>query len=279
MQKVFAFRFDIDTPKCLGQGVPPLLELGERLGAPFTFFLNVGRSVSLLNFLRMKLQPKAVETAPAAAFSALQKLGPASYVYTALCNPRIAPKFSEIVRRIPRFHELGIHGGHNHDLWHHHVNSWTPEKTIAEVRWSLDWLRRHDLAVDGFSSPGWSERADLAQILCELGFKYRADRHGPSATGVQRENGILNVGTNLTGEPGGVAYLENQRALGRSDNEVMKDFESRLAESPHYAVVYDHPYFAGLRELDMIEKMVQRARELGFEVVTLGEIARRGCAA
>ena len=41
------FRFDIDTHKCIRDGVPNLLELFDKYNVPFGFFLNTGKSISL----------------------------------------------------------------------------------------------------------------------------------------------------------------------------------------------------------------------------------------
>ena len=41
-----AFRFDIDTHKCIRDDVPNLLEISEERDVKFTFFLNSGRAIS-----------------------------------------------------------------------------------------------------------------------------------------------------------------------------------------------------------------------------------------
>ena len=42
--KLCCFRFDADTHVCVSVGIPRLVELGNRLGARFTFFVNMGRA-------------------------------------------------------------------------------------------------------------------------------------------------------------------------------------------------------------------------------------------
>lgn len=44
--RLFCLRFDIDIYRCMRDGVPNLIELGERTKARFTFFANMGKSVS-----------------------------------------------------------------------------------------------------------------------------------------------------------------------------------------------------------------------------------------
>ena len=210
--KVFALRFDIDTPKCLAEGVPPLIDLAEAHGVRFSFYLTVGRSVSIPNFLAARFSGKAGEPS-AAALSARQKLGWRDYLYTALVNPKIGPTFRNIVHRLAASQELGLHGGRNHELWHHQSPTWSHEKTKDEVQWAVDWLRKEGFPVKGFSSPGWTSPPDLAQVLAEAGFKYRADRHGEGAVGCVQEGPLLNVGTNFTGEPGGTGVMPENSAL------------------------------------------------------------------
>lgn len=269
--KWFAFRFDIDTPKCLEQGVPPLVNLAERLGVRFTFFLHVGRSISLVHSLGRKRKGPGLPSA--ASLSALQKLGAAQYVRTALLNPLIAASALDQVKRLAQTQELGLHGGRNHELWHHGASTWSTTRLQEEIEWSLGWLKSHGLSVKGFSSPGWTEHQDLPHLLENFGFQYRADRHGRDESWGRKEGQLVNLATNLTGEPGGVAYIEHLRALGKTDSEIVADLRERLRVANDYAVAYDHPYFAGLREITLLEKIIGVVKDEGFQIVTLGEMA------
>ena len=46
MKHKLVCRFDIDTHKCIRDGVPNLLEISEERNVRFTFFLNAGRAIS-----------------------------------------------------------------------------------------------------------------------------------------------------------------------------------------------------------------------------------------
>ena len=50
--KYIAFRFDIDTHKCIQVGVPNLIRLATELDTPFTFFINMGRGTSRRNVIK-----------------------------------------------------------------------------------------------------------------------------------------------------------------------------------------------------------------------------------
>ncbi len=255
------------------EGVPPLIDLAERLDIKFTFFLHVGRSISLRHqlFGKKKTIPNC-----AASLPARKKLGFKQFLYTALINPKIGPTAPEIVKRIFESQELGLHGGTNHDLWHHGADQWSREKIEQDIKSSLAWLADLGIKVQGFSSPGWTDTPHLVPILENLGFQYRADRHGEKETEVVTEgNRLLNIPTNIVGEPGGVAFLEHMRARNLSDDEILADFTRRLENIGSCAIAYDHPYYAGVFEIPLIERLIKIVQDRGFKIVPLGELTRK----
>lgn len=276
--KTFSFRFDIDTPTCLVEGAPRLMNLAERLGVKFTFFLSVGKSISRRDFILRKLRGGGVEEECAAALSARAKLGNRRYAQLALLNPTIGARHPGLVRDLAQSQELGLHGGRNHDTWHRSAGGWSKERVCAELDWALSRLAEVPVQVHGFSCPGWTSAPGLAEALAERGFKYRADRHGLNEKGVVREAGgsLANLATNLVGEPGGVAFLEHMRALGRSDQEIREYFAKRLNEIGNTVVAYDHPYFAGVHELELVETCVKQAQDAGYTIVPMRDLVAAG---
>ncbi len=274
--RTLCIRFDIDTPTCLREGVPRLLDLGERLGIRFTFFLSVGRAVSRRGALRRILTRSRARTPRAAGFSSLRKLGAPAYAKLALLNPEIGRGSPGIVDRLARASDLGLHGGRNHDTWQNGAHAWSPQRVERELDWALAWLRGRGIRVVGFSSPGWTVPADLPRLLVERGFLFRADRYGARLKGgVEERPGFLNLATNLAGEPGGVAYLEHMRARGLADADIRREFRTSLRAIGDYAVLYDHPCYAGLQAVGLLEGLVEVAREEGFELVTMSDMAAR----
>jgi len=272
--KTFAFRFDIDTPTCLDEGVPRLLDLSERLGLRFSFFLCLGRSVSRLGVLSRSLQRTRRQEARAAGYSARKKLGFFRYVRLALLNPEIGRGASALVRRLSESADLGLHGGWNHDHWHHQAREWPRSRIEAELDWGVARLADLGVSVSGFCSPGWNAPDGLPELLHARGFSFRADRYGGDETGaVVEPPGVVNLATNILGEPGGVAYLEHMRARGLTDAGIRDAFRKRLREVGDYAVTYDHPYYAGLHALGLVEDLVRVAVDEGFEVITMAEMA------
>ncbi len=273
--KTLSIRFDIDTPTCLREGVPRLLDLNERLAFRATYFLSVGRAVSRADALGRLLAPRHAATRRAAALSARQKLGLRRYARLALLNPEIGRGSPGIVARLSRSAEVGLHGGRNHDVWHHQAGDWPRARVEAEIDWALAWLSSQGIAVLGFACPGFTEPAELAAVLQERGFLYRADRHGAELRGaIEERPGFFNLATNLLGEPGGVAYLENKRARGLADAEIRQEFRRDLAAAGDQAVMYDHPYYAGIHALGRRADLVEIAREEGYTIVPMSDLAR-----
>ena len=281
MAKLFSVRFDVDTHRCVREGMPALARLGRDLGAPFTFFVNMGRAVSRTTFIRRALGVRggSRREGVASKFSARSKLGMGGYVYAALVNPRVGAGATHVIREAASLgHEIGLHGGRNHAVWQEQGSDWERTRVAAEIDAVLPELTAllDGKPPAGFASPGWATHPELPGVLAERGFSYVADLHGPSpASGdAQASAGPLPmVRTQLTGEPGGVAYLEHLRAIGLSDAALEERFIGDLERSGDHVVVYDHPYFAGIRQLSTISRMVELARGSGYDVVPLAALA------
>jgi peptidoglycan/xylan/chitin deacetylase (PgdA/CDA1 family) len=280
MPRYFSFRFDVDTHRCLALGVPELLKLGARLDVRFTFFVNMGRAVSRPQFVGKLLRARGGGRNGRRVYrlSSMQKLGLRDYLTAAVLNPKVGSSYGCVLRETEaRGHEIGLHGGRNHAGWQSSGRFWSRSKLESEVAWGLAALDAACLSRPvGFASPGWQGSIELVSVLEEYGFHYVADAHGVGLERVGpwgRNRSLIEVSTGILGEPGGVGYLEYMRARGHSDGEVLADFAARLDATRDFAVVYDHPFYAGLRELATIEAMVGAARERGFEVVPLRELA------
>jgi peptidoglycan/xylan/chitin deacetylase (PgdA/CDA1 family) len=275
VDRYFCFRFDVDTHRCIRRGVPNLVDLGDRMDAPFTFFVNMGRAVS-----RARLLSRGTADV-AAKLPGRAKLGARDALVAAILNPYVGAGSPGVVNvAIDAGHEVGLHGGANHADWQADAHLWAPRRVREEVAAGLRVMEEATgHRPQGFASPGWNAPDSLPGILEELGFRYVADRHGPEAGEGKEGKGdvrvapeterLADIRTAITAEPGGVAYLENLRARGVGDEDIRTDFRERLQYAGRLAVVYDHPYFAGIRELDMVRDMVEMARDLGFRVVRL----------
>jgi len=275
--KYFCFRFDVDTHKCLQEGVPPLLSLARDLNVKFTFFVNFGQAVNRFSFIRaiVKKPQKATETK---SLSALTKLGVKDYVFISLFNPFIGNRDRQILKNIEKNrHEIGLHGGKNHETWSRYAHRWTVEEIRNELIWGREQIKRISdrEPISGFASPSWNGSEKINNILREFNFTYVADIHSdqPIETVLMRK-GLKYIPTNITGEPEGVGYIEYCRASQMSDLEILIDFQNKLNARKKLATVYDHPYYAGIKELNLVKSMIQMAKAMDYKIVTMREIAK-----
>ncbi len=277
--KYICFRFDVDTPRCIKKGVPNLIRLSKNLDVPFTFFINMGRGTSRWSFIKKMLPFRSKSISQTAKkLSNFKKLGLWDYFLMALINPQVGNSHPDIIKSLKKAgHEVGLHGGSNHGEWQNESQSWGGEKFYKEITPALNSLTKFlGEKPLGFSSPGWCGSNDLNIILESLDFHYVADTYGENLkkiTSTQKESKLLQVPTNILGDCG-VAYLENLRARNMNDNAILKDFSSKLDERL-FAVLYDHPYYAGIKELSMMERMVDLARSKGFQIVTLKTLVEK----
>lgn len=276
MDRYLCLRFDVDTHRCIRTGVPNLLDLSARIDVPLTFFVNMGRAVSRAHLVRRLIRGAPAAPDAAEKLAARAKLGPWDALVAALLNPPVGAGSPRILDAVHAGgHELGLHGGTNHAAWQADARSWSSHRLEEEISGALGQLvAETGRRPRGFASPGWNSPEGLAPLLEELGFRYVADAHGAHRPALSRPAGcrrLLSVRTNLSGEPGGVAYLEHLRARGLDDQAIREDFRQRLGSAGRLAVLYDHPYFAGIHELSLIEELVDVATDAGFRVVALRE--------
>lgn len=278
MTKYFCFRFDVDTHRCLRVGIPNLIDLGQELDVSFTFFVNMGRAIIRSHSLQKLVSPNPKQAVKIVKLSNLKKLGVVDYVITSVLNPEVGSSQLNVIKYLYQTgHEVGLHGGMNHALWQNSGAEWSAEKIQKEIEWGLKKLAQARIDKPlGFASPGWQGSPNLHIILERLGFRYVADVHSDNYEDIVKPNTKLNlieVPTNIVGEPGGVGYIEHLRARGLEDGQIIQDFKRRL-EGKKLAVVYDHPYYAGIQELPILKKIILTARSMGFEVTTLQNIVR-----
>lgn len=268
--KKIVFRFDIDTHKCIRDGVPNLLELSDKYNVPFSFFLNTGKSISLKESIKSMVSKNNKERNEVQMMGAIQKLGFIEYVYTALINPKVSYYKKQIFDLLNSNCEVGIHGGRNHAIWQNHAKEWNREKVINEIDYAINNIRKikSDYQLKGFASPAWVHPDSLDDVLKERGFLYSADFHEIGANPVVINNDFKTIGVNLFGEPGGVAFFENCRVKNYSTKKIV-DIVMEFTNKYDTVILYDHPYYAGVKELDCISKIIESLQEKNIAICTL----------
>ena len=275
MPKQLVISFDIDTHKCIRDGVPNLVKLANETGVKFTFFLNTGRSISVKESLKQLLGKTDGEVEAAAHMSAMQKLGKRDYLLAAIVNPKLRIYKKQIRELIDSGCEVGLHGGRNHALWACHSKDYSPEQIKAELKEAIDSIKKIDnrFAPKGFASPEWKSTDCLPGVLKELGFEYFRDNHGLDQEEIRYGKELPEMFVNLLGEPGGVAFFENERSNHRTTEEIVEDVLEAI-QKHDTTVLYDHPYYAGGNEIETIRLIIECAKEQGIKIVTLGEVLR-----
>lgn len=280
MAKV-AFRFDIDSHKCIRDGVPILLELSHRYSVPFTFYVNVGKAVSRIDTMRSVLYNSGERHAEEVQMlSARQKLGTKDYLYAAVVNPKLA-KYRENIIAIARSGcELGLHGGINHSHWYTHALKWSYERVRKDLEEALRRMKRivPKYCPQGFAAPGFVVNNVIGRVLKDLGFQYSSNWHENNAAEVYKvRGGIPDVGVNLCGEPGGVAFWEYAAASGWTDWRTV-DYFMNMLNTHGEVVVFDHPYFVAVQKAELLERTIVSVIGQGHQIVAMRELAAdRNC--
>lgn len=266
------FRFDIDTHKCIRDGVPPILALFKKYNRSATFFLNTGKSIEHNHALQSFFVKKTMKE-EVVSLSALKKLGPRDYLQVLLFNPTISKNYKKNINDlINSSNEIGLHGGHNHEEWHYFAKTWGKERAHQEIKWGIEQLKKYkkDLAIEGFASPGWNGSSVIDASLSEMGFSYVSDIHTDKPDQKIIKNGKFHkIPTNISGEPGGVGYIEHCRAKGMSSKDIIKDFRNKLEQRKKFAIIYDHPYYVGVQEIDILEEMIKVGLSMKFSIIPM----------
>lgn len=270
MAKV-AFRFDIDSHKCMRDGVPILLDISETYEVPFTFYVNFGRAISLVDTLTADRSENIDDVK---MLSALEKLGWKDYIYAALVNPKMTKYKTEMQNLLHSSCEIGIHGGKNHSHWYKNASQWDYEKVYSEIQWAISVLNKiaPGYNVEGFAAPGFVTSDVVNKVLIDCGFKYCSNAYSNgldeivSATGEFRE-----VCVNLCGEPGGIAYWEYAKAMDWSDGQTLQYFMN-MVEKHEKVLVFDHPYFAAVKKESLIRKTIETLLADGHEIITVNKL-------
>ncbi len=271
MNKKLVISFDIDTHKCIRDGVPNLLKLSEEMNVKFSFFLNGGKAVSIRDSIRQIFFRDNTETA--LHMNAFSKLGMKDYIIAAIVKPNLAIYKKQIRALIESSCEVGLHGGKNHALWANYAQNFDENQIKSELNEVILRIRRFapDFDPKGFASPNWNTPDFLPRVLKELGFEYYRDRHGLNEKHISYNDALPQLYVNLLGEPGGVAFFENERAKKHSTEQILQDVRMAL-EHNNVTVLYDHPYFAGVNEIHTLRRIINMSRENGTEICTLREL-------
>ena len=265
--RIFAFRWDVDHRVCMTDGVPRLRRVCRDLGVPNTFFVNMGRSTNLVEWVRGVGRTRA-KLADRDAIHLVKKTGRTRFVVETLLSRPVGLSFVRELRELAdEGHELGLHGGMDHVVWSRRFAQ-VPEETLsADVERSYEAFVHSFGRPQGFAAPGFYADDRLARLLDRLGFAYDGDAIG----GEPRPNRAhWTIPVTLCG-PGTIPYLEHHAARGTSERDVLAGVEKHL-EGRDLVVMYGHPCWEGVQH-EMLRKVFEVVLAKGFRFATHAEIA------
>jgi peptidoglycan/xylan/chitin deacetylase (PgdA/CDA1 family) len=274
--KLFVFRWDVDHRVCMTDGMPRIRAVCRDFGVPNTFFVNLGRSTNLREWLGKGATRSKAKLADREAVHLIQKTGlPRFLLETALARPVGLSFVPELNAVQAEGHELGLHGGMDHVVWSRRFHELPYATLEADVEESYGHFVRHFGKPAGFSSPGFYSDERVMRLLDRLGFLYNGDGIGGEprpATADGRELSHWTIPVTLAG-PRTIPFLEYHGAKGTPDAEVMRQLHEHL-ESRSQVVLYGHPCYEGVRE-GVLRQVFAAVLEHGYRFVTMQTLAER----
>lgn len=274
--RLFIFRWDVDHRVCMTDGMPRIRAVCRDFGVPNTFFINLGRSTNLREWLGTGVTRSKAKLADREAVHLIKKTGwPRFILETALARPVGLSFIPELNAFQTEGHELGLHGGMDHVVWSRRFRELPEQNLVADVEESFAHFVRHFGRPAGFSSPGFYSDERVMRLLDRLGFLYNGDGIGGKprrAVAGGRELGHWTIPVTLAG-PRTIPFLEYHGARGTPEPEVMRELREHL-DSRSVVVLYGHPCYEGVRE-GMLRKVFAAALEQGFRFVTMQTLAER----
>ena len=274
--RLFVFRWDIDHRVCVTDGLPRIRSACRDFGVPNTFFVNMGRSTNLREWLGKGIARSKAKLGDKDAVHLIQKTGwPRFLLETALARP-VGLKFLPVLQAMQaEGHELGLHGGMDHVIWSRRFHELPDDVLEADVDVSYGHFTRHLGTPAGFSSPGFYSDARVMRMLDRMGFTYDGDAIGGEPRPATADGRVLRhwtIPVTLSG-PRTVPFLEYHGARNTPEAQVMSELDEHL-EGRELVVLYGHPCYEGVRD-DVLRKVFARVLERGFRFVTMEAVAAR----
>jgi len=275
-ERLFAFRWDVDHRVCATDGLPKIQSVCRDFGVPNTFFVNMGRSTNLVEWIGSGLARSKAKLADREAVHLIKKTGwPRFLIETALSRP-VGLSFVPLLQSLQaEGHELGLHGGMDHVVWSRRFHELPDETLEADVEDSYRHFVRHFSKPAGFSSPGFYSDERVMALLDKLGFLYNGDAIGGEphrATSGGRALRHWTIPVTLSG-PRTIPFLEYHGARGTPEAEWLGQLNEHL-DTHESVVLYGHPCYEGVRD-KILRQVFAIVVERGFRFVTMQTMAER----
>ncbi|MDP9084459.1 MAG: hypothetical protein M3N50_11950 [Pseudomonadota bacterium] len=276
-EKLFSFRWDIDHRACITDGLPRVMQVCGEFGVKNTFFINMGRSTNLKEWLsKGGLKGSKAKLQDMEAIHLIKKIGwPRFILETLLSRPVGRSLVGHLEKLVQAGHELGQHGGSDHVVWSRRFYQ-LPEHVIAEdVSEAHAEITRLFGAPAGFTSPGFKSDERITRIVERLAFLYDGDAiggdpHHPKIEEINARHWRIPV--TLCG-PRTVPLLEWHGARKTSMPQIIEDLETRLNQSA-WVVLYGHPCYEGVND-HVLREVFRTVLNRGYRFVTHAQMAER----
>ena len=274
-EQLFSFRWDVDHRVCVTDGIPRIREVCRDLGVPNTFFVNMGRSTNLREWLGKGLAGSKAKLSDMEAIHLVKKTGFARFVIETILSRPVGLSFVGPLQALQADgHELGLHGGMDHVVWSRRFPRAAGGRPRGRRGGVARALRRALRPPVGFTSPGFRSDERVMRIVDRIGLAYDGDAIGGSpgktdARGLPLRHWRIPV--TLCG-PRTVPFLEWHGARGTAEESVLGEVDRHL-DANDLVVLYGHPCYEGV-QADLLGRVFRRVLDRGFRFVTHAEIAR-----
>lgn len=275
-ERLFSYRWDIDHRACITDGLPRILDVCDELGVKNTFFVNMGRSTNLREWLGKGLRGSRAKLNDMEAVNLIKKIGwPRFALETLLSRPVGGSLIKPLEQILRRGHELGLHGGSDHVIWSRRFAQLPEAEIAADVAQTLEVYTRHFGKPEGFTSPGFKCDARTRRLVDELGFRYDGD-----AIGGEPHRGFVGdkqvrhwtIPVTLCG-PRTIPLTEWHGARGSTEEEIVADILRRI-DKERWVVLYGHPCYEGV-QAGLLRRIFRAVQEAGFRFLTHAQMAER----
>lgn len=267
--KPFGLRVDVCHLTALSDGVPPILELFERLGVRATFFVALGpdnagrggmRRIFQPGFLRKMWKTRAWKMYGWKTITS-GWFGPPKLISAAGAPALRALRSSS--------QEVGLHGW-DHAAWQDDIEKWTAAELFEQTSNSaLTFEQLFGRKPISTAAPGWRMTPRLLRMHDAYGFEYASDCRGVSPfLPVVDGRTFRTIQVPLT-----LPTLDEWLAMGQPVSSFFPEIIRRISSLP-FSVLAVHPEAEGRLYLREFSDFLKRAQAEGLSPAPLSEMAR-----